>query len=394
MGTTVHDTRAQMRPETRTETRTETRPETRPETQEETEVTVVPVNEVRLAGVSAGYGGHQVLHSVDLVVPTGGTTAILGGSGSGKTTLLRIIAGFLRPTAGSVTIGGRVVADPATFVPPERRGVGYVRQEGGLFPHLSVAGNIAFGLPRPVLGRRHRHHSSRIEELLDLVELPRDVADRSPDQLSGGQQQRVALARALAPRPELVLLDEPFSSLDTTLRTSTREATARALRAAGATAVLVTHDQAEALSFADEVAILSEGQFRQVAPPRTVYGEPIDVHVAAFLGDAIYVHGLANQNQFRCALGNLQTAGFVMRGAVEGMLRPEQLQLVPPGQGSVDARVRAVTFFGHDSVADLELVSGVPVRGLRARTVGLRSPEVGDVVGLSVLGPVRVFPSR
>ncbi len=370
-----------------------TLPEERTERTTSARTEVAPVGEVLVRGVRAGYGGHEVLHDVDLTVRAGTTTAVLGGSGSGKTTLLRVIAGFLRPSAGSVTIGGRVVADEHAFVPPERRGIGYVRQDGGLFPHLSVAGNIAFGLPRPALGRRDRHHRERVAELLELVELSPDVARRRPDQLSGGQQQRVALARALAPHPGLVLLDEPFSSLDTALRTSTREATARALRAAGATAVLVTHDQGEALSFADEVAILRQGRFRQVAAPRAVYAEPVDAHVAAFLGDAIYVHGLASRDQFRCALGNLQTAGFVTRGAVEALLRPEQLQLVPQGQGQVDARVRSVTFFGHDSVAELELVSGVPVRGLRARTVGLRVPEVGDVVGLNVVGPVRVFPS-
>ena len=353
----------------------------------------LPASKVMLRGVRAGYNGAEILHGVDLTVPEGMTTAVLGDSGSGKTTLLKVISGFLRPADGEVVVGGRTVAGPGAWVAPERRGIGYVRQEGGLFPHLSVAGNIAFGLPRPVLGRRDRAHRARVLELLDLVELPAALADRHPDQLSGGQQQRVALARALAPEPDLVLLDEPFSALDTALRTATREATGRALRSAGATTILVTHDQPEALSFADEVAVLREGHFSQIAPPRTVYGEPADPHVAAFLGDAIYVHGLANQTQFRCALGNLQTAGYVTRGAVEGLLRPEQLALVAPGAGSVDARVTSVTYFGHDSVADLQLVSGVPVRGLRARVVGHQVPDVGDVVGLQVVGPVRVFPS-
>jgi iron(III) transport system ATP-binding protein len=352
------------------------------------------MSEVRVRGVHAGYGGEEILHGVDLTVPAGATTAVLGDSGSGKTTMLKVISGFLRPTAGEVSVGGRTVAGPGTWVAPERRGVGYVRQDGGLFPHLSVAGNIAFGLPRPAIGRREKVHHTRILELLDLVELPSALAARMPEQLSGGQQQRVALARALAPGPDLVLLDEPFSALDTALRTATREATGRALRAAGATALLVTHDQPEALSFADEVAVLRGGRFSQIAPPRTIYGEPVDAHVAAFLGDAIYVHGLASHSQFRCALGNLQVAGFVTRGAVEGLLRPEQLALVPPGQGSVDARVTAVTYFGHDSVADLELVSGVPVRGLRARVAGHAVPDVGEVVGLSVVGPVRVFASH
>ena len=349
------------------------------------------MSEVRVREVRAGYNGTEILHGVDLTVHAGRTTAVLGDSGSGKTTLLKVISGFLRPRAGEVVVGGRTVAGPDQWVAPERRGMGYVRQDGGLFPHLSVAGNIAFGLPRPVLARRERAYRTRVLELLDLVELPAAMADRYPDQLSGGQQQRVALARALAPEPELVLLDEPFSALDTALRTSTREATGRALKAAGATAILVTHDQEEALSFADEVAVLRDGSFSQVAPPRTIYGEPVDAHVAAFLGDAVHVHGLASHAQFRCALGNLPTAGFATRGAVEGMLRPEQLTLVEPGQGTADARVTAVTYFGHDSVADLELVSGVPVRGLRARVAGHAVPDVGDVVGLRVVGPVRVF---
>ena len=352
------------------------------------------MSEVRLSGVRAGYGDVEILHGVDLVVPSGGTTAVLGDSGSGKTTLLKVISGFLRPAAGQVEVGGRVVANGAatSWVAPEHRGVGYVRQDGGLFPHLSVAGNIAFGLPRPPLGRRDRVHRDRVAELLDLVELPQDVAERRPDQLSGGQQQRVALARALAPRPDLVLLDEPFSSLDTALRTATREATARALHTSGATTLLVTHDQGEAMSFADEIAVLREGAFRQIAAPRTVYAEPVDAHVAAFMGDAIPVHGLANEDQFRCALGTLGAAGPGLRGAVVGILRPEQLRLVPAGTGSVDARVTTVTFFGHDCVVGLELENGTPLRGLRARVVGPDTPSVGEVVGLGVVGPVRVVP--
>ena len=350
------------------------------------------MSEVRLSGVRAGYGDVEILHGVDLVVPSGGTTAVLGDSGSGKTTLLKVISGFLRPDAGSVEVGGRAVAGDGAWVAPEKRGVGYVRQDGGLFPHLSVAGNIAFGLPRAGIARRGRAHRDRVLELLELVELPAEVAQRRPDQLSGGQQQRVALARALAPRPDLVLLDEPFSSLDTALRTATREATARALHASGATTLLVTHDQGEAMSFADEIAVLRHGTFGQVAPPRTIYGEPVDAHIASFMGEAIPIHGLASHNQFRCALGNLEAAGFVTRGAVVAILRPEQLRLVTPGEGSVDARVSRVTYFGHDSVADLELVSGTPLKGLRARVVGPEAPAVGDVVGLWVVGPVRVFP--
>ncbi|WP_418607212.1 ABC transporter ATP-binding protein [Georgenia sp. SUBG003] len=346
------------------------------------------MSELRVRAVTAGYGREAVLENVDLTVPEGRTTAVLGGSGSGKTTLLRVVAGFLRPRAGEVLVGGRTVAGPGTWVPPERRGVGYVRQEGGLFPHLSVAGNITFGLPWP----RSRHRD-RVLELLDLVGLPAEMADRRPDQLSGGQQQRVALARALAPRPELVLLDEPFSSLDTALRATTREATARALRASGATAVLVTHDQGEALSFADEVAILGTGAIRQVAPPKVVYGEPVDAEVAEFLGDAVLVPGTATDGRVLCAFGALPARGYVPRGAVDVMLRPEQIALTPAGAGQLDATVRRVTYFGHDAVVELSLTDAVEAGyGVRARVVGLQPPEPGDRVGLTVVGPVRAFP--
>jgi iron(III) transport system ATP-binding protein len=345
------------------------------------------MSELRLCGLTAGYGGDPVLTDVDLVVPDGTTTAVLGASGSGKTTLLRVIAGFLRPQSGRLEIGGRAVAGDGVWVPPERRGVGYVRQEGGLFPHLSAAGNIAFGLPWP-----RRRHRDRVFELLELVGLPPELADRRPDQLSGGQQQRVALARALAPRPGLVLLDEPFSALDASLRAATRAATARALHAAGTTAVLVTHDQDEALSFADEVAILGvDGRIRQVAPPRVVYTEPVDVEVAEFLGDAVLVPGTAADGQVHCGLGVLPVHDKLLQGAVEVMLRPEQIALTVAGAGMLDATVRRVEYFGHDALVELDL-AGTGVPDVRARVVGLHPPEPGDRVGVSVAGTVRAFP--
>lgn len=346
------------------------------------------MSEVRLRGVTAGYGGTAVLDHVDLTVRAGTTTAVLGGSGSGKTTLLRVISGFLRPTAGEVVIGGRTVAGPGTWVPPERRGVAYVRQEGALFPHLSVAGNIAFGLPWP-----RKRHRGRVLELLELVGLPAELADRRPDQLSGGQQQRVALARALAPRPELVLLDEPFSALDAGLRAATREATRQALRASGATALLVTHDQGEALSFADEVAILTAGRFRQIDAPAVVYREPVDADVAGFLGDAVLLAGTSSGNRVDCVLGPLPVGGTAPEGPVDVMVRPEQIRLGAPGTGGLEATVRHVTYFGHDAVVDLDLAGDEPL-ALRARVVGLEPPAVGDRVGVTVVGPVRAYPRR
>jgi iron(III) transport system ATP-binding protein len=264
--------------------------------------------------------------------------------------------------------------------------VGYVRQDGALFPHLSVAGNIAFGLPWP----RHRHRE-RVLELLDLVGLPASIAERHPHQLSGGQQQRVALARALAPRPELILLDEPFSSLDTSLRATTREATARALRATGATAVLVTHDQGEALSFADEVAILRAGRFRQVDRPEAVYREPVDAEVAEFLGDALLVPGIAADDGVICRLGTLPVHGSTAQGDVDVMIRPEQLTLTQPGEGELDAVVRDLDYFGHDALVELDPVRDASQGLLRARVLGVDAPAPGELVGVRVAGPVRTF---
>src|SRR4051812_7811614 len=215
------------------------------------------MSSLTVTAVTKSYGATPVLTGVDLHVPEGSFTALLGPSGCGKTTLLRLVAGFDDPDRGTVGVGGRRVAGAGRSVPARRRHIGFVPQEGGLFPHLSVAGNVTFGLPR-----RQRRDAGRVRELLDLVGLDPALATRAPHQLSGGQQQRVALARALAPQPSLVLLDEPFSSLDASLRDEARRAVAAALRAAGATAVLVTHDQAEALSTADQVAVLRGGRQR------------------------------------------------------------------------------------------------------------------------------------
>ena len=220
--------------------------------------------EIVLDGVSKAFGTVQALDSFDLAVGHGGTVAIVGPSGCGKTTVLRLIAGFEPPDAGVIRIGPTVVSGPA-WVPAFRRGIGYVPQDGALFPHLSVGRNIAFGLDR------QEATDARLRELLDMVSLDPDVVDRRPDQLSGGQQQRVALARAIAIRPNVVLLDEPFSALDTDLRVDTRSAVRRMLDATGITAILVTHDRDDALGFADEVALMDAGRVVRTGPPAVVY---------------------------------------------------------------------------------------------------------------------------
>jgi iron(III) transport system ATP-binding protein len=337
-----------------------------------------------VSGLQKAFGATPVLTGVDLHVPGGSFTALLGPSGCGKTTLLRLVAGFDDPDGGTIAVGERTVTGAGRSVPARSRGIGFVPQEGGLFPHLSVAANVAFGLPR-----RQRRDRARVAALLDLVGLPTDLADRAPHQLSGGQQQRVALARALAPEPALVLLDEPFSSLDAALREETRAAVAAALAAAGATTVLVTHDQAEALSMADQVAVMRGGRLVQLTDPRTLYRAPRDLDVATFVGEAVVLDADVRGGRAHCALGELDLDFLVADGPVRVLLRPEQLRLHGPAADAVAARVRDVDFYGHDSRVRLDLAGGLTVS---ARLDGADVPSPGDAVSVVVRGTAVPFP--
>jgi iron(III) transport system ATP-binding protein len=340
---------------------------------------------LRVTGLRKSYHPVPVLHGVDLAVPTGALTAVLGRSGCGKTTLLRLIAGFDRPDAGTVTIDGREVAGPGRVLPPEDRRIGYVTQEGNLFPHLTVAANIAFGLPRRA--RRAKH---RVSELLELVGLDDGYAKRYPHELSGGQQQRVALARALAPEPGILLLDEPFSSLDVELRESTRRAVATALATAGTTTVLVTHDQAEALSLATRVAVMRDGEIVQEASPAELYRHPVDRGVAAFVGDVVVLPATMRGGVAECALGGLRVAAPPADGPTTVLVRPEQIAL-DGGDGSVSAHVVDVEYYGHDAVVRLALGAAGEVT---ARCPGYALPVVGEQVRLVVHGEVGVEAHR
>jgi iron(III) transport system ATP-binding protein len=334
--------------------------------------------------LTKSFGGTPVLAGVDLHVPAGSLTALLGPSGCGKTTLLRLIAGFDDPDSGTIAVGDRVVARRGRIVPARDRGIGFVAQEGALFPHLTVAANVGFGLPR-----RQRHDRGRVRELLALVGLEADLADRAPHQLSGGQQQRVALARALAPQPSIVLLDEPFSSLDAGLREETRAAVSTALRAAGATAVLVTHDQAEALSMADQVAVMRGGRLVQLTDPRTLYRLPNDLDVATFVGEAVILDADVRDGRARCALGAVPLDRDFPDGPARLLLRPEQLRLSAPTPSALSARVRSVDFYGHDSRVRLELPGGVVIS---SRLEGADVPSAGDEVAVAVTGTGLPFP--
>ncbi|MEJ2626723.1 MAG: ABC transporter ATP-binding protein [Pseudolabrys sp.] len=327
-----------------------------------------------------------MLKGIDLDVRPGDLLAILGASGSGKTTLLRLIGGFERPDSGTIEIDNRVVDEPHTHLSPEKRRIGYVAQEGALFPHLSVADNIVFGL-----SRRERRQHARVEELLALVGLPRSFAGRPPQALSGGEQQRVALARALAPSPQLVLLDEPFSALDAALRAETRAAVVKALSDARATALLVTHDQAEALSAGDQVAVLQGGTLAQVADPVTLYRRPQSADLARFVGDAVLLPGVAKNGRASCALGDLPLAPGAPEGKVEVLVRPEQVKLQSLERGGVCARVRSVTFYGHDASVALLLYQSDHTQEVVARVAGHAAPYADEELAVFVEGYVVAF---
>ncbi|HEX6684608.1 MAG TPA: ABC transporter ATP-binding protein [Candidatus Limnocylindrales bacterium] len=319
--------------------------------------------ELAVSGLRKSFGAVAALAGVDLSVHTGHLVAVLGPSGCGKTTLLRCVAGFERVDAGRVTVAGRDV----TSLAPQRRRIAVVPQEGALFPHLSVRDNVSYGLDRA--------SRSRVAETLALVGLD-GFGSRMPHQLSGGQQQRVAVARALAPRPPVVLLDEPFSALDAALRVELRRDIREALRADGATALLVTHDQGEALSIADEIAVMRDGVIVQTGPPAAVYSAPRDAWVAGFVGEAVWLpagHPL---------LLRIPVAG----GGDRVLLRPEQISL---GPGS-DAVVVRTDFHGHDAVIALRLPDGT---SLAARLLGTDAlPAVGDPVAVHITGPARALP--
>jgi iron(III) transport system ATP-binding protein len=334
-----------------------------------------------MRGLRKSYGDVLAVASVDLEVEAGSICALLGPSGCGKTTTLRLIAGLERPDAGEIAIGERTLNDPGTFVPPERRRIGMVFQDYALFPHLDVAGNVGYGLGR-------RPNERRVAEVLELVGLGAD-ANRSVHELSGGQQQRVALARALAPTPELVLLDEPFSNLDASLRDRLRSEVRQILGDAGVTALFVTHDQAEALSIADTVAVMNEGLIEQVGTPEEAYSRPASRWVASFLGEIEVVPGESVGGRVECELGSVP-AEHELEGPVDVLIRPESVAIGLSGpQNAADAEVVARSFYGHDQLVELKLPSG---RVVRSRRFGFPAWHEGDRVRVWVDGPTDVLP--
>jgi iron(III) transport system ATP-binding protein len=345
------------------------------------------VNTVHCAAVRKSFARTEALGGVDLDVPAGSLVAVLGPSGCGKTTLLRVIAGFERLDGGTVTVGGRLVAGPGVHVAPERRRVGIVPQEQALFPHLSVAANVGYGLDGN--RRRHLENGARVEAMLELTGLT-GLGARMPHELSGGQQQRVALARALAPNPSVVLLDEPFGGLDAALRAGLRQEVAGILRASAATALVVTHDQEEALSMADTVAVMREGWIVQHAAPDDLYHRPADLWVAGFVGGANVIPGwAAGPGRVDCVLGNLARAGGPDRGAVSVVVRPEQITLSEAGDDG-PAVVERREYFGHDALVWVALNDGTR---LLARTATHQELHPNWRVSVGCQGEVACFPA-
>jgi iron(III) transport system ATP-binding protein len=321
---------------------------------------------IRLMGVSKSFGATRAVRDVTLSIERGELMAVLGPSGCGKTTLLRLIAGFEAPDAGCVNVGEDTVAGPGRFVPPEKRRVGMVFQDYALFPHLTVEANVAFGLSR----RSRDERASLTRRTLELVGL-QHKASCHPQELSGGERQRVALARALAPEPELVLLDEPFSSLDATLRAGLRREVELILREAEATALLVTHDQEEALSLADRLAVMREGSIVQVGAPEEVYGRPASRWAAQFVGEVNVLAGVARGDGVETELGRFDLRAPA-RGTVHVAVRPEQLELSARHDGN--AEVVAREFRGHDVLYRLRHEGG---RTVLVQLPSLELYEVG-----------------
>jgi iron(III) transport system ATP-binding protein len=337
---------------------------------------------LELQHVSRSYGDVAAVRGLSLQVQAGEFVTLLGPSGCGKTTTLRLIAGFEPADTGTVTLNGRVIAGGKTFVQPEHRHIGMVFQDYALFPHLNVAQNIAFGL-----AGSKQEKAARVADMLELVGL-QGTDTRLPSELSGGQQQRVALARALAPQPDILLLDEPFSNLDAALRAEVRGEVREILRTAHTTCIFVTHDQQEALSLSDRVAVMFAGQIAQIAPPTVIYEQPASRAVASFVGEANWLKGEAHGDAADCALGQVKLIEPA-HGQVSLLIRPEQVHIRDYRGDGVQGRVIWREYYGHDQRIGVKLETG---ETLVARTDTSFRTAVGENTKLAPAHPLLAFP--
>lgn len=342
---------------------------------------------LELLGISKNYGDQKGAADVSLIAPSGSRTVIVGPSGSGKTTLLRLIAGFEGPDAGTISLDGRPLHGADGSVPPHKRNIAYVAQEGALFPHMSVGDNVGFAIPRQAADK-----SRRVDELLEQVGLPASFRGRRPHALSGGQQQRVALARALAQRPDLMLLDEPFSALDTGLRETVRTMVGDVLRDTGIASVLVTHDQAEALAFADHLVVMRDGRVADAGPPQRLYGRPADIETARFLGEAIVLPSAIHGGLAKTALGDVPVRhGDAARADV--LVRPEQVVVVAQLGDSKGAlgRILHRSYRGAQWRLEIDCRDGGVSEPFSVDVPASLDLKPGDLVRLCVVGEAHVF---
>ncbi len=333
---------------------------------------------LELDGVTKRYGPETAVSDLSASVREGELLTLLGPSGCGKTTTLRMIAGLERPDGGRVRVDGSTVADDRTFVGPERRDIGIVFQNFALFPHLSAAENVAFGLA----DRTDEEREARVDELLDLVGLE-DHADSEPGELSGGQQQRIALARSLAPEPEILLLDEPFSNLDVDLRVEMREEVRRILKEAGVTGISVTHDQEEAMSISDRVAVMNEGSIEQIGRPEEVFQHPKSRFVAGFLGHASFLTGYVSGDLVETSLGPVgrdRIHGLATEydhTRIDVLVRPDDVLVRPTeNEDDADGHVTYRRYLGPTVLYRVELENGDVVEAMHnhAEQVSLDTP--------------------
>ena len=333
---------------------------------------------IRTRSVSKFYDEEQVLSDFNLDVWKGSITGILGSSGSGKTTALRLIAGFDRPDAGIIEMKNEVIVSDEVWLPPERRNIGMVFQDYALFPHLTVEKNIAFGLGKNDL------EQGRLKEVIDMCNLS-GLINKFPQELSGGQQQRVALARALAPNPEVILLDEPFTSLDAQMARVLRDEVVELLKNTETTAIIVTHDQEEALSVCDVVSVLEKGKIIQSSTPQEIYLNPVNKTVANSVGDPNILKGFSIDGRVETSLGTFVSA---YEGALDVSIRPECIELNLDSEGSYI--VKECTFYGHDQVISFQNSKG---EVFRARSLPNTIYEAGDKVNIEI-SEVTTFPSK
>lgn len=336
--------------------------------------------------LTVNFGSRTVISDLSFELRQGEIASLLGPSGCGKTTLLRAIAGLIQPASGAIRFGSQLVGVSSVVLPPHKRGTGYVPQQGALFPHLSVAKNIAFGLDKNKYTKSEITDITR--EMIGLIGM-KGMEERLPSQLSGGQQTRVALARALAIKPKLILLDEPFSALDAVLRDELRNEVVGLLRELGSTAILVTHDREEALVSSDRVILMRDGKVAQNGTPEEVYEAPISPEIAASTGDVLILP--AKQSGSGATLYPLSLEGSAIAGSETGyvVIRPEEIRVSTSADAGVEGSLIHIDYYGHDAMLTVSVAqTATPIK---ARVAGPADFTVGQKVYLQHLGPVRYF---